>query len=49
MKFSAQHYAVNQATDCLIVGIFEEKKLSQSAVEINKISDNYLLHLVESG
>ena len=49
MKFSAQHYAVNQAADCLIVGIFEEKNLSQSAVEINKISDNYLLHLVESG
>ena len=49
MKYSAKHYAVNQAADCLIVGIFEEKKLSQSAVEINKISDNYLLHLVESG
>ena len=49
MKYSAQHYAVNQVADCLIVGIFEEKNLSQSAVEINKISDNYLLHLVESG
>ncbi|WP_311352769.1 M17 family peptidase N-terminal domain-containing protein, partial [Aggregatibacter segnis] len=49
MKYSAQHYAVNQAADCLIVSIFEEKNLSQSAVEINEISDNYLLHLVESG
>ena len=37
MKYSAQHYAVNQAADCLIVGIFEEKNLSQSAVEISAV------------
>ncbi|MBN6074100.1 leucyl aminopeptidase [Aggregatibacter actinomycetemcomitans] len=49
MKYSAQQCAINQPADCLIVGIFEEKTLSKSAVEIDNLSGNYLSDLVESG
>ncbi|WP_233141603.1 leucyl aminopeptidase [Aggregatibacter actinomycetemcomitans] len=49
MKYSAQQCAINQPADCLIVGIFEEKILSKSAVEIDNLSGNYLSDLVENG
>ncbi|WP_109077193.1 leucyl aminopeptidase [Aggregatibacter kilianii] len=49
MKYSAQQCAVNPAADCLIVGVFEEKTLSQSAVEIDNVSGKYISRLVESG
>lgn len=49
MNYSAQQAAINPSADCLIVGVFEEKTLSPSAVKINDISQNYLSRLVESG
>ena len=49
MNYSAQQVAINTSADCLIVGVFEEKTLSPSAVKINDISQNYLSRLVESG
>ncbi len=49
MNYSAQQVAINASADCLIVGVFEEKTLSPSAVKINDISQNYLSRLVESG
>ena len=49
MNYSAQPVAINPSADCLIVGVFEEKTLSPSAVKINDISQNYLSRLVASG
>ncbi|RMW84765.1 leucyl aminopeptidase [Aggregatibacter aphrophilus] len=49
MKYSAQQVAINPSADCLIVGVFEDKTLSPSAVKINNVSQNYLSRLVESG
>ena len=37
MNYSAQQVAINTSADCLIVGVFEEKTLSPSAVKINDI------------
>ena len=49
MNYSAQQVAINTSADCLIVGVFEEKTLSPSAVKIDDVSQNYLSRLVESG
>ena len=49
MNYSAQQVAINPSADCLIVGVFEEKTLSPSAVKLDDISQNYLSRLVESG
>ena len=49
MKYSAQQAPLNSSADCLIVGVFEDKTLSPSAVKIDDVSQNYLSRLVESG
>ncbi len=36
-------------TDCLIVGVFEERKMSESAKHIDAISDKAISHVLKSG
>jgi len=50
MKFNLDSFdATHQNTDCIIVGIFEQMKLTSAAKQIDKISKNYLTNLLKQG
>ncbi len=50
MKFSCNNKALStQKTDCIILGVYEKGKCSDSATAIDKASKQYLSKLIKSG
>ncbi len=50
MKFNLDSMdAAHQNTDCIIVGLFEQMKLTPAAKQVDKISKNYLTALLKQG
>ena len=50
MKFNLDSIdAAHQHTDCVIVGLFEQMKLTPAAKQVDKISKNYLTALLKQG
>lgn len=49
MKYSIQHNTLTDLSDSLVIGIFEQGKLSPSAIHIDQISGGYLEQLLNNG
>lgn len=50
MKFKIESHDVDHLTpDCLVIGVYENNKLTPSAEKIDKISKNYISQLLKSG
>ena len=49
MKYQAKNTALSQATDCIVLGVYENNKFSKSFNEIDQLTQGYLNDLVKSG
>lgn len=49
MKYQAKNTALSQATDCIVLGIYENNEFSKSFHEIDQLTQGYLNDLVKSG
>lgn len=49
MKFDVKPYLIDTETDCLVVGIFEDKKLTPGAEALDDITDGIISHLIARG
>jgi leucyl aminopeptidase len=50
MKFTIQHGDLKkQSTDCLIVGVYEDNKLTHAAEQLDKLSKGFISRLVKQG
>ncbi|MDH2924232.1 leucyl aminopeptidase [Nicoletella semolina] len=50
MEFSVKQSAIEQQrTACLIIGIYEEQRLSSSAAQLDKLSNGYITTLLKKG
>ena len=49
MKYQAKNTALSQASDCIVLGIYENNEFSKSFHEIDQLTQGYLNDLVKSG
>ncbi|MWQ17366.1 M17 family peptidase N-terminal domain-containing protein, partial [Glaesserella parasuis] len=50
MEFSVKNGSVEkQRTGCLVVGVYEPRRLSPAAEQLDKLSDGYLSNLLRKG
>jgi len=50
MKFSAHHQAPESATsDCLILGVYEDQKLTTSAQQVDQITGGVITDIMTTG
>ncbi len=50
MEFSVKNGSVEkQRTGCLVVGVYEPRRLSSAAEQLDKLSDGYLSNLLRKG
>ena len=49
MKYQAKNTALSQASDCIVLGVYENNEFSKSFHEIDQLTQGYLNDLVKSG
>ena len=47
MKYQAKNTALSQASDCIVLGIYENNEFSKSFHEIDQLTQGYLNDLVK--